>query len=464
MDEVLEKLNEVARKSADGGYIYRGENQLFPDVSSGLFRYYKDLAVEGLDVEHIQKEIVRDAKRFTTETDDFEILDQLQHYGYQTNLIDFTTDYNVALYFACDGQFDRDGRLLIIRKESVATRVPRGPTSRVIAQKSVFVIPSTGIVEPDTTIEIPAHLKRHILGYLRKCHDVSAETIYNDLHGFMRQRQEHQSSYAEFCKGLSQQLKEDYHSAIDHYSKSIELAPQLFHSFINRGQAYAKIGESDLAILDLIKAKELNSNEPVSFFNLGNIHADKGDLKEAINNYNRTIELDPNHLGAHLNRGHAHSMCKYIDEAIQDYSLALEIDPTLLNAYCSRGAEQLKRGEIQLGIKDFSAAIDLDKDYALAYSIRGFARILNGEYDLAIQDCTVSISLEENDQISIYNRGIAHLYLRQFDQAYCDLKSARDLGYDVAATFLEEYGTVADFEKKQGVGIPSKVRNLLTPM
>ena len=58
LDIILQKLNEVARKSAEGGFIYRGENQLYPDVSSGLFRSYKDLAVEDLNVEYIQQEIV----------------------------------------------------------------------------------------------------------------------------------------------------------------------------------------------------------------------------------------------------------------------------------------------------------------------------------------------------------------------------------------------------------------------
>ena len=461
LDIILQKLNEVARKSAEGGFIYRGENQLYPDVSSGLFRSYKDLAVEDLNVEYIQQEIVRDAKRFTTEADDFEILDQLQHYGYQTNLIDFTTDYHVALYFACDGHFDKDGRLILIRKESVTTRVPRGPTSRVIAQKSVFVIPSTGMVEPDATIVIPAHLKHHILGHLRECHSISAETIYNDLHGFIRQRREHQSSYAEFCIGLSPYRDQDYPSAIEHYSRSIELAPQLFFNFVNRGQAYAAIGESDLALFDLNKAIELNSNEPIAFYNRGNILAQNGEMEQAISNYNRTIELNPNHVGAYLNRGHAHAICGSVNEAIQDYSLAIVIDPTLLNAYCSRGVEQLKRGEVQLGIKDFNTAIDLDKDCAMAYSGRGFAQILNGEYGLAIQDCTVSIRLNGSDEISLYNRGVAHLFLAQFDQAYVDLKSASDLGYDVAATFLEEYGTMAVFEQKQGVCVPSEIHNLL---
>ena len=41
--------------------------------------------------------MVPEAKRYIYEKDDFEILTQLQHYGGKTNLIDFTTDYLIAL-------------------------------------------------------------------------------------------------------------------------------------------------------------------------------------------------------------------------------------------------------------------------------------------------------------------------------------------------------------------------------
>lgn len=126
--EILAKTNELAEKSVGGGFIYRGEHKCYPEVSSGLYRQYRDLGVEDLRIEFIQQDILRDAKRFTSETEDLEILDQLQHYGYQTNLIDFTTDYLIALYFACDGEFDQDGRVILVRREFVNARVPKSPS------------------------------------------------------------------------------------------------------------------------------------------------------------------------------------------------------------------------------------------------------------------------------------------------------------------------------------------------
>lgn len=43
-----------------------------------------------------------------------EILTLLQHHGSPTRLIDVTSDWEVALYFACEGDDDRDGRTFLI--------------------------------------------------------------------------------------------------------------------------------------------------------------------------------------------------------------------------------------------------------------------------------------------------------------------------------------------------------------
>ena len=44
--------------------------------------------------------------------ENLEILTKIQHYGGSTNLIDFTKDYFVALFFACNSSLDKDGRLI----------------------------------------------------------------------------------------------------------------------------------------------------------------------------------------------------------------------------------------------------------------------------------------------------------------------------------------------------------------
>ena len=203
LDTLFEKIQEIAAKSASGDCIYRGEPEHYQEepyggkVSSNLWRQFKkEMGEELFDVQAIQDQMLEAARSYTHETDDIEILTELQHYGGQTNLIDFTTDYHIALFFACDGAGGKNGRVVLLPKtEDIEDPInpPRNPRNRVIAQKSTFVRPPKGFLEPEqfTAIDIP---------HLRKYHGISTETVYNDLHGFIRNQGVHQSAYLELYR------------------------------------------------------------------------------------------------------------------------------------------------------------------------------------------------------------------------------------------------------------------------
>ena len=204
LTRILKKINEIVEKSAGGDYIYRGEPECFGKVSSNLFREYPHTEGEYSDIEAAQKAILKEAKDYTDKTDEVEILSELQHFGGKTNLIDFTEDYLVALFFACDGSHTEPGRVILQKRKSENYKIIRPPKKidRVGFQKSIFVESPDGVIKPDIEITIPTDLKFPMLDYLRKHHKISAESIYNDLHGFIRR-----SAYTEFLKGLTCQAK-----------------------------------------------------------------------------------------------------------------------------------------------------------------------------------------------------------------------------------------------------------------
>ena len=255
LSEVMEIIYEIAEKSACDDYIYRGEPEFFEKVSSSLYRDYEE-ELKHLDIEIVQKEILNEAKKYTQKTDEFEILTELQHYGGQTNLIDFTTDYLVALYFACDGSHDKDGRVILQKIRPLANLIEGtgNPRNRVIAQKSLFVRPPQGFLKPDDVINIPKQLKRSMLYHLRKYHGLSAETIYNDLHGFIKLREVHRRAKMEFYKGLAFHEKKDHDNAKYHYTNSIALNPNVAVCYNNRGNIFLSNGEYDNAIQDFSMA------------------------------------------------------------------------------------------------------------------------------------------------------------------------------------------------------------------
>ena len=94
--------------------VYRGEPECYPRVSSGLFRACcPDSVNEAFDITRVEEEMVADARRYTTLAGDEEILTEIQHFGGETNLIDFTDDYLIALFFASIENEQTDGRVVL---------------------------------------------------------------------------------------------------------------------------------------------------------------------------------------------------------------------------------------------------------------------------------------------------------------------------------------------------------------
>ena len=330
LDEVLSLIGDLARKSEGHNYIYRGENRKYPQVSSTLYRRYKDIDAEGFDIEIAQTEILDQARlyaRYTGEVDDLELLYQIQHNGGDTNLIDFTTDILIALFFACDGEAEEKGRVILLEEIGEGYHVldPRNPVHRVIAQKSIFARANQGFVEPDAVISVAPHLKPLVLEYLRAYHGIFTETVYNDLYGFILHQDMHRSAYAEFYGGLTSVQKEKYHQAIDHYTESIRLNSQSPATYNNRGIAYHMIGELELAIEDYQMSLTLDQYNPDIYSNIALVQVDMGNYHEAIQFYGRVIELDPDDAIAYANRGECRLYLSDWQNATDDLATAQDM-------------------------------------------------------------------------------------------------------------------------------------------
>ena len=365
LDEVLEKIKDIAKKSADGDCIYRGEPECYDKVSSNLYREYEaDIKAENFNIAVVQKEILKEAREYNThKMDDTEILTELQHYGGKTNLIDFTTDYLVALFFACDGNRDKPGRVILLQKRSETYEVILAPRTipRAGVQKSTFVQAPKGFVVPDKIVYIPAELKGAMLDYLRKHHDISTRTVYNDLHGFIEKQKLHKRAYATFHKGFTFQDRADsakteaerqqwYSDAITHYTAAIELNPENVRAYNNRGIAYRRIGNLDAAIADYSRAIYLNPENARAYNNRGVAYRHRGDFDAAIVDYSRAIELNPKNAGAYCNRGEAWLHLKEWEKAKADLTTAKDMGNDIIKSF-HNAYESVEDFEAKLGVK-----------------------------------------------------------------------------------------------------------------
>ena len=501
LNRVLETIREIAEKSAGGDYIYRGEPDCYLKVSSTLYRAYdEEIGAESLEIDVVQEEILEEARKYTREAaSDLEILTELQHHGGKTNLIDFTADYLIALFFASDGSPDKDGRIILLKKQSDSYQVEKPPKTinRVESQKSIFVQNPRGFVAPDDEVIIPKDFKQPMLNYLRKHHDISTETIYNDLHGFIRIQDIHHQAYEALYRGLSAEDKGELDKAIQNYDKAIELKPDFFGAYNNRGVAYGEKHDFDTAIKDFTTAIEIKPDFFGAYNNRGNAYFEKRDFDTAIQNYDKAIEIQPDYAEAYNNRGNAYGGKRDFDTAIQNLTTAIEINPDYAEAYNSRGIVYRRKGDFDTAIQNYDKAIEIKPDYAEAYNSRGFAYRRKGDFDTAIQDFTTTveinhrlaeayhgrgiayfeksdfdkaikdftttIELEPDSADTYFIRGIAGMHLSQWEKAKADLMVARDKGLDIVVRFHNAWESVRNFEKENGVQVPPDIKEMLTP-
>ncbi len=296
LSALLDKLGEIARAASSGSFVFRGEPKWYEEISSSLYREYKTLlepfGLDGFDIRSVQEEIITDAARHAGDLAPQDILSQLQHYGHPTNLIDFTTDYLIALFFACASEHADDGRIILLNTETSLLFRMRSPLNRIKAQKSIFVDPPSGMVSPDHIVSIESELKLPILKYLSTYHDISTQTIYDDIHGFIKNANIHRSAYAEFHIGglyLKQGL---LHEALRHYNRSIELNGYETATLVNRAATLARMERDDEAIRDFSQVIALDPRDTRAYRDRGHLYLSSGNPELAEKDFSEAIRLD----------------------------------------------------------------------------------------------------------------------------------------------------------------------------
>ncbi len=186
------------------------------------------------------------------ELSDLELLADLQHYGAATCLVDFTTNALVALWFACEKEPGKAGKVVamatadserfsvvsyerlkipieeFLHKNTLWIWEPSGMNNRIIAQQSVFVF-GEGRIEKGkyNEIEIHADGKQEIMETLEKSFGIAAQRLFNDFAGFALWNA-YNKPYTDFTAedffslGLLSQQQGDYEKALYFYEKVIE--------------------------------------------------------------------------------------------------------------------------------------------------------------------------------------------------------------------------------------------------
>ena len=449
LEDVLDKLGEIVRAARNGSFVFRGEPKPYPEISSSLYRQYKTIlepfGVDGFDIRHVQDEVVSEAARYTGDPSHLNLLSQLQHFGYPTNLIDFTTDYLIALFFACASESRFDGRVILLSTETNLLFRMQSPANRIKAQKSVFINPPSEVVNADRMICIPHKLKLPILEYLRVNHDISAQTIYDDIHGFIRNANTHRSAYAEFHIGGLHLQQGNLKEALEHFNRSIALNGYATATLVNRAATLQRMKKPQEAIRDLSQVIALDHEDARAYRDRGRIYFDIGQEDLAEKDYSEAIRLDNEMEDAYI--GHAACLVYRgdIDGAIDDLNLVIDQCPMNSTAYNGRGIAYAAAGNFEAALKDVGTAVEIDPTVSDYYMFRAQISLNVEDFQGAIKDLGVYLALDGEDPPKGYFlRGIALIALGNFDEGRADLKTALEQDSLVAQRVIASVSDVVD--------------------
>ena len=461
-------MGEVVCKSSkrEDTCVYRGEPECYPVVSSGLFRKCPNSANEAFDIGRVEQEIAVNARQHTTLADDVEILTEIQHFGGTTNLIDFTDDYLIALFFASVVGDGKNGRVVLHWPESDTLVRPKQTMNRIVSQKSVFIRPRRGFIVPDAdeeTVVVPGDLKGSILTFLERFHGISERTVYNDIHGFIRQQAPSRSRYArEFQESLTKppfDMVAALKPCLEAQYFDVELT-RMRHAYHQRGMVYEDHDRTTLSIHVIPTMSgpthyyifEFQPAQIVDFFThliekgqggtqkelycrRGEANLYQGAAELAVRDFEEALDRDAKMPEAYHGRSNAYKQLGNADRAMADLEEALRLQPGLAAALIDRGNTHRERGSLEEAIRDFDAAI--------ASTNRRNDRVPIGAGD------------------GYFFRAVARCAQRDWVDAKGDLEAARQEGVLVASSFRGSCGGIRRFEAEHAVRMPSLVATML---
>ena len=381
-----------------GIFLYRGQKYAGWELQSGAVDRIGEESIQSRTLIEYHNNLLESARlrgwnrdSNGRELEDLELLAKLQHYGAATCLLDFTTRFDIALWFACQEVSDqeingtdkkRKGKIFIfnvdqnlqsglgkVRSDELKKEIgyflcfglvkvendeevqqqendqeleegedkirfwywePETLMGRMLSQESRFLFGSQDI--PKNTcfcIEIDEEHKEGLLGELRCQQGLHPETVFSDIHGFASIN----------ARGKPWKIKN-------------------YMDYIGAG--VSKLLERDEAA-------------------------------DAVQNFNKAIKLNPDRFDAWIFRGLAKRSLGMYEEAI----------------------------------KDFDEGINLNEKVPLSWSIRGLAKSLLERYEDAISDYDEAIKLGSHDGIVFFRRGIAKMKLGLYKAARSDMETAR---------------------------------------
>ncbi|XP_066343561.1 hsp70-Hsp90 organizing protein-like [Miscanthus floridulus] len=229
--------------------------------------------------------------------------------------------------------------------------------------------------------------------------------------------------------------RKDFDTAIQHYTKAMELDDEDISYITNRAAVYLEMGKYDECIKDCDKAVERGRGLHADFKMISRALTRKGTalakLAKSSQDYDAAIETFQKALTEHRNpdtlkklndaerakreleqqeyydpriadeereKGNEFFKQQKYPEAVKHYTEALRRNPKDPRVYSNRAACYTKLGALPEGLKDAEKCIELDPTFSKGYTRKGAIQFFMKEYDKALETYQAGLKHDPKNQ------------------------------------------------------------------
>lgn len=229
--------------------------------------------------------------------------------------------------------------------------------------------------------------------------------------------------------------KKDFDTAIQHYSKALELDDEDVSFLTNRAAVYLEMGKYEDCIKDCDKAVERGRELRADYKMIARALTRKGtamgktakcskDYEPVIETYQKALTehrnpdtlkklneaekakkeleqqeyFDPNLADEEREKGNEYFKQQKYPEAIKHYTESIKRNPQNPKAYSNRAACYTKLGAMPEGLKDAEKCIELDPTFTKGYTRKGAVQFFMKEYEKALETYQEGLKHDANNQ------------------------------------------------------------------
>jgi len=230
-----------------------------------------------------------------------------------------------------------------------------------------------------------------------------------------------------FELGVLRFINEDYEEAISSYDKALEIKPDYYEVWGNRGVALNDLGKYEEAIASYDKVLEIKPYDHKARNNRGIALGKLGKYEEAIVSYDKAIEIKPDDYEAWNNRGVTLGNIGRNEEAIVSYNKAIEIKPDDQDAWINRGHALFIMGRYEEANVSYDKSLEIKPDKHEVWNNRGVALAYLCRYEEAIASYDKALEIKPNDHNALCNRGAALGILGRNEEAIVSYDKALEI-------------------------------------